>query len=217
MVVKPFVGLEVVIPRNFPRKQIPRILQQHEGWIIKQLDKHRHTFQTCALPETIQLSLTGEHIALAYTRLSDNGAKPSWRFEQGVLMISHHQHQDAIQQLRHWLRAKARQHLPAMLSEIAQQYDFRFTKTSIRSQKSRWGSCSSKGTISLNDQLLFMPQASVRYLMIHELCHTRHMNHSASFWQLVESCCTDYRQHEMNLNKPSQWVPEWFTQSLHQG
>ncbi len=217
MVVKPFVGLEVVIPRNFPRKQIPRILQQHEGWITKQLNKHRHTFQASALPETIQLALTAEHISLAYTRLSDQDAKASLRYQQGTLSISHHQYQDAIQQLRHWLRCKARQQLPPMLSEIARQYDFSFTKTSIRSQKSRWGSCSSRGTISLNDQLMFMPPASVKYLMIHELCHTRHMNHSARFWQLVESCCADYRQHEINLNKPSQWVPEWFTRSLHQG
>jgi predicted metal-dependent hydrolase len=216
VVVKPFVGLEVVIPKNFPRKQIPRILQQHEGWITKQLNKHAHTFKAAALPQTIELSLTGESIPVLYKKLFDDGANPTWEFDQGELQISHHQHEDAIQLLRHWLRCKAKQELPPMLRATAAKYGFDYAKASIRSQKSRWGSCSSRGTISLNDQLMFIPPDTVNYLLIHELCHTRHMNHSARFWQLVESCCADFRQHEMVLGNPRQWVPEWFSQSLHQ-
>ena len=216
VVVKPFVGLEVVIPKNFPRKQIPRILQQHEGWITKQLNKHAHTFKAAALPQSIELSLTGESFPVVYRKLIDDTDNPTWELEQGKLQLSHHQHEDAIQLLRHWLRCKAKQELPPLLGATAAKYGFNYAKASIRSQKSRWGSCSSRGTISLNDQLMFIPPDTVNYLLIHELCHTRHMNHSARFWQLVESCCADFRQHEMVLGNPRQWVPEWFSQSLHQ-
>lgn len=217
MVIKPYVGLEVVIPKNFPRKQIPRILQQHAGWITKQLNKHAHTFAACALPQTIRLALTGEDITLQYKKLADTNAHPTWQLQQGQLLLCHHQFEDAIQLLRHWLRCRAREQLPPMLRATARQYAFSYSRASIRSQKSRWGSCSSRGTISLNDQLMFMPEDTVNYLLIHELCHTRHMNHSAAFWQLVESCCPDFRQHESVLNNArDQWVPEWFTQSLQQ-
>jgi predicted metal-dependent hydrolase len=216
VVIKPFVGLEVVIPKNFPRKQIPRILQQHEGWITKQLNKHAHTFTASALPETIKLSLTAESIPVVYKKLSDTNANPTWQMQQGELLLSHHQHEDAIQLLRHWLRSKAKQELPPRLRATAAKYGFSYARASIRSQKSRWGSCSSRGTISLNDQLMFIPEDTVDYLLIHELCHTRHMNHSVRFWQLVESCCTDFRRHEQVLGDVQHWVPQWFSRSLLQ-
>jgi predicted metal-dependent hydrolase len=216
MRVKPFVGLEVVIPKNFPRKQIPRILQQHEDWIIQQLNKHAHTFKNAALPTDLQLALTGESFTIQYQSLSDTTLPSRLQQHAQHLNITHYQEQDAIDLLRQWLRAQAKQLLPPLLQTLSEEYGFSYRKVSIRSQKSRWGSCSSRGTISLNDQLMFMPPDTVRYLMIHELCHTRHMNHSARFWQLVASCCADYRQQEMRLNNPGEWVPEWFTRSLHQ-
>jgi predicted metal-dependent hydrolase len=216
VIIKPFVGVEVVIPKNFPRKQIPGILHQHEDWITNQLNKHAHTFKQAALPETLSLALTGENIAVTYHQLDDVSANPGWQFKQGELQLSHHQHQDAVQLLRHWLRCKAQQELPPRLRAAADKYGFSYVRASIRSQKSRWGSCSSKGTISLNDQLMFLPADTVNYLLIHELCHTRQMNHSARFWQLVESCCAEFKQHEVRLNNVKEWVPEWFSQSLHQ-
>jgi predicted metal-dependent hydrolase len=86
---------------------------------------------------------------------------------------------------------------------------------SIRSQKTRWGSCSIRGNISLNDQLLFMPAKTVEYLMIHELCHTRHLNHSTAFWSLVEHHCADYRNHEQLLGKSRNHIPDWFLLDLY--
>ena len=215
MRVKPFVGLEVVIPKHFPRKQIPRILQQHEDWITQQLNKHAHTFKSAALPERLDFALNGESISIQYQLLTNTALACRFQQQSGDLKIFYQQEQEAIQLLRHYLRLRARQQLPLILDTTAREFGFSYTRISIRSQKSRWGSCSAKGTISLNDQLMFMPPETVRYLMIHELCHTRHMNHSAGFWQLVENCCADFRQQENILNNPQQWVPEWFTRSLH--
>ena len=63
---------------------------------------------------------------------------------------------------------------------------------------------------------MFLPADTVRYLMIHELCHTHHLNHSRAFWQLVERCCPDYRTHEQVLNRGRDLVPDWFLFSLYQ-
>jgi len=96
--------------------------------------------------------------------------------------------------LRRWLFDLAAVELDAQLRTIAEQFGFQFAKTQIRRQRTRWGSCSARGTISLNVCLLFLEPAILRYLMIHELCHTRQMNHSPRFWSLVEACEPDYRR-----------------------
>ena len=69
----------------------------------------------------------------------------------------------------------------------------------IKDQKTRWGSCSSKGNINLNWRLILAPKEVMYYVIIHELCHLREMNHSQAFWKLVESICPDYRDHRQWL------------------
>jgi len=208
--IKPYCGLEVIVPPRFPQRQIAGILQQHAGWINRQLEKHRHSFKTPALPETLQFSLSGERYSIQY----HSNPTPRLTEHNQCLDITHSHPAQAVELLRKQVRKKASQILPPMLQQIADEMGFSYRKASIRSQKTRWGSCSGTGTISLNDQLLFIPEDTVRYLMIHELCHTRHMNHSAAFWALVKDCCSDYRRHDRLLAQGKDYVPDWFLHSL---
>lgn len=79
-----------------------------------------------------------------------------------------------------------------------------FTRITIRDQKTRWGSCSAKGTLSFNWRLMLAPPAVLDYVVVHELCHLTHMNHSKAFWALVESVCPDYRTHRRWLKEHGQ-------------
>jgi predicted metal-dependent hydrolase len=192
--IKPYLGLEVVIPTRFPKKAVPELIKQHAGWIEKQLRKHQQQYAKPKLPSDIFLA-----IANSTTQITDFDSSD---FEDNILS------------LRQWVRQRAWEVLPPMLEGVSKTCGLSFQKVSIRSQKTRWGSCSSRGTISLNDQLIFVPAATAEYLMVHELCHTRHMNHSARFWALVESHCADFRYHESVLNRARENIPEWFQYSL---
>ncbi len=79
-----------------------------------------------------------------------------------------------------------------------------YNRITIRDQKTRWGSCSAKGTLSFNWRLMLAPPAVLDYVVIHELCHLTHMNHSKAFWALVESACPDYRTHRRWLKEHGQ-------------
>ena len=84
---------------------------------------------------------------------------------------------------------------------FAQKMGLHPSAVSFRSQKTRWGSCTSKGKISLNWRLIFAPPETLDYVVIHELSHLRHHNHSAAFWNLVGSQCADYAAHKRWLRK----------------
>jgi hypothetical protein len=98
---------------------------------------------------------------------------------------------------------QSKSELPERTLEIAEQQNLvsRITRISIRSQKTRWGSCSHKGTISLNWRLIQTPPEVSDYILIHELMHLLEMNHSKRFWKKVQNACPDYKNHELWIRK----------------
>lgn len=99
------------------------------------------------------------------------------------------------------LRRLAARELPARVSELATRHQFEPARVSVRDQRSRWGSCSVKRTISLNWRLIQAPEFVRDYIILHELAHLRQMNHSAQFWRTVEQVCPDWREAEQWLKK----------------
>lgn len=97
------------------------------------------------------------------------------------------------------LRKEAMSYLPKRLAYLAEKYGFRYEKARFSHASTRWGSCSSNGTISLNIALMQLDFELIDYVIVHELCHTRQMNHSQTFWSLVEACDPDFRQHRKQL------------------
>ena len=89
----------------------------------------------------------------------------------------------------------AAEKIPERVRFFAQQMGISYGRITIRSQKTRWGGCSAKGNLNFNCLLMLMPQEVRDYVVIHELCHRREMNHSAAFWTEVERYCPDYRLH----------------------
>ena len=92
------------------------------------------------------------------------------------------------------LKKAAKAYIPRRADYFAKQMGVRFNKISIRHQKTRWGSCSSKGNLNFNCALMMLPQDIIDYVIVHELCHLKHMNHKKQFWAEVEKVMPDYKQ-----------------------
>ncbi len=97
------------------------------------------------------------------------------------------------------LRAEAKAYLPARLRELADLNGFRYNQVRIKHNVSNWGSCSVKGNINLNLNLMRLPEELRDYVMLHELCHLKHLNHGPEFHALLESVCPEHRRLQRQL------------------
>lgn len=91
------------------------------------------------------------------------------------------------------LKKEARNHLASLTEYWAEKIGVSYGRISIRGQKTRWGSCSSKGNLNYNYLLMLCPDEVAEYVVIHELCHRIHMNHSRDFWNKIEEFCPRYK------------------------
>lgn len=91
-------------------------------------------------------------------------------------------------------REAAKEYIPKRVAYFVQFTGGKYERITIREQKTRWGSCSGRGTLSFNWKLMLAPPAVLDYVVVHELCHLTHMNHSREFWQAVENILPDYKE-----------------------
>jgi predicted metal-dependent hydrolase len=115
-----------------------------------------------------------------------------------------------------WLRERLHERANVLLPSLAASMGVEYRRIRTGCQRSRWGSCSRRGTVSLNCCLLFQRPEVLRYLLVHELAHRRHMNHSAQFWQFVARYEADWRALDRELSRGWQHVPRWMFASGHQ-
>ncbi len=105
-----------------------------------------------------------------------------------------------------WYRQQARRVIDARVAFFAERHQFNYKKIRISSARTRWGSCSSKGTLSFSWRLILTPPDVIDYVVVHELAHTVHHNHSKRFWKLVENLLPDYRGRQKRLKQFGQQV-----------
>jgi hypothetical protein len=96
-------------------------------------------------------------------------------------------------------RQSAKGIIEARLTELAGKHGLSYNRVTVRSQKTRWGSCSSRKNLSLNYKITLLPPELMDYVLLHELIHTRHFNHSRAFWEELDRCVGDAKQLDKEL------------------
>ncbi|HSD70367.1 MAG TPA: SprT family zinc-dependent metalloprotease [Woeseiaceae bacterium] len=212
--VYPRGRVEVIVPRRTGAAEVQRFVAENRDWISRARESFacRHDQESDDLPSRIDLPAVGRSIRVQY--LADDRAdrgKVRYRQAGTVLTLRGNtaNHGLCVTAIKRWLAELARQEFASQLLALSQLSGNAYDSMHIRAQRTCWGSRSSSGTISLNVCLLFLRPAVVRYLMLHELCHGRHMNHSKRFWKLVGQFEPDYRQLDRELEECWREVPGW--------
>jgi predicted metal-dependent hydrolase len=204
-------GLVVTVPKTFNQKLLPGILQSRLDWIRKTIDRINRlpVSMKKGLPDKLTLLATNETWLIVYRTEPGNKVTLVEQSHGKVLVISGKisSKQAVIKLLKGWLKDKAVRLLPDWLERIRQKTSLPFQNLTIRDQKTRWGSCSAKKNINLNFRLIFLPVHLVDYVMIHELCHTQVLSHSAAFWKLVASFYPQHREARKQLREIAREIP----------
>ena len=207
-------GLCVVIPRGFDEAGIPALVAKKQAWIEKAL---REVVRAALppippdyLPGQLALAALGETWAIEY-QPGNNRARLVVDYDDFRLTLTAKSHpQDMVfAAMRHWLKVRARATLEPQAFALARELGFEISRVTIRNQRSRWGSCTTKKTLSLNLKLLFLEPEQVRHILVHELCHTVHLNHSPAFWSLVAQFEPGYKTMNKRMKSAWQQVPRW--------
>lgn len=210
--VYPRGRVEVVVPKRTPARHVEAFVEEHRDWI----EKSRQSFakvlppEPFMLPNVVELPAIDKRFRVRYERKSD-ASTVRFRNSGETVTLSGRTGDDelCVAALRRWLASVAKKEFAPRLESLSAQTDNPFEKMHVRGQRSCWGSHSSTGTISINYCLLFVQPELLRYLMIHELCHARHMNHSRHFWARVRRHEPDYRKLDKSLGDSWKKIPAW--------
>jgi len=186
----------VTVPRRGSLKTAREFLQRHLGWIEKQLQKRQ------AQPTTPSIWTHGTEIFFRgeKTRLEIEAANLRVQFA-GQSVPTSETCANLRPDVERHLRRLAAEELVPRTWELASLHQVSIQRVSVRNQRSRWGSCSVKKTISLNWRLIQTPDFVRDYIILHELMHLREMNHSPRFWRQVEQVCPGYEKAECWLKE----------------
>ncbi|MEO0575274.1 MAG: SprT family zinc-dependent metalloprotease [Pseudomonadota bacterium] len=217
MTLKVFMdgSAEVVIPKSVSDRAAQAFVAEHEAWLAQHMAARPPELKQPAIrPQFLDLAAVGERWQLDVRPA--NGKRVATTLRPGATpndftlrLTTAGDDDDMPGRVRAALIARAKQMYNELLTPLASQMHSPFRRLQVRDQKTCWGSCSSRGTISMNYAGLFLAPQLVRYLCIHELAHCHHMDHSPSFWAVVQRYEPDARALDRQLGSKLDVVPRW--------
>ncbi len=206
--VEPNGSVRVTVPPRSRPRDVAAFVKDNAAWI----EKAQHYFiqrraSQTVLPDNIALKALEMDLRVVYL----SGARSGCEMDGDQLLVSSPTAdiETCWPLLQAWLKRSAKRYLIPKINKLADEINLKPKRVQVRLQKSRWGSCSSLGTVSLNAALLLRPPEEVRYLLVHELCHLQHLDHSKRYWALVETHEPRYRALDQSLNAAWRDTPLW--------
>lgn len=197
--------IQVTAPHKTSAKTIERLIASNQGWIAKQ----RATLSTKKRMPEDGAYIFGNWLT---TKIDHNDRLPvGCRIESNQLILNPLHATDSWNAeskriFTRFIKSMAGSYIPPRLEYWSSKMDLTFTGVTLREQVSRWGSCSSSGSINLNWRLVHAPLPVIDYVLIHELAHRTHLNHSGRFWNLVQQFDPEFHSHRGWLKREGRWL-----------
>lgn len=188
----------VRVPLRTPDRAIDEFVEQHSAWVERKQAQIRS-----AIPQRTRQYIPGEMFFLLgneYPLEIIKNQKESLVLD-GCFQLAEPSRDRAKDVFERWYRAQAKAILQERVDFYARKYGFRYQGIKITGAKTRWGSCSGRGSLSFSWRLILTPLEVVDYVVVHELVHTIHHNHSKRFWKKLETILPDFKEHRTWLRK----------------
>ena len=206
IVVEPDLTVRVVAPIAATEEEVLTAVQAKASWIVRNLE-HMRDFHPLPAPKQYISGESFVYLGRQYRLKVLVSQTTSAKLKGGYLEVSVADKNNitAIRKaVDHWFRLRAQdifnKHVETCL-EIASRHGVPRPVISLRKMRTRWGSCSSKGRVTLNLNLIQVPVHCIDYVIMHELCHLKHHNHSPAFYRLLSRCMPDWKQRKATLDK----------------
>ena len=207
IIVHPDGNVVVRAPKRATVGQIREVLDNRMDWIIKHKMKFEEQRRLNPKREYINgekhLFLGKEYILRVNNSLANSAAKNSVSKNGDFIDIWRADDLMAEELMQQWYLSMAKEIFPQIVTPVINNfrsiYNVAPNKISVKKMKSRWGSCSSKGSVSLNSKLIQTPVRCIEYVMVHELCHLIHFNHSKNFYSLLAEVIPDWKERKKEL------------------
>jgi len=207
-------GLVVVVPAGV-LVDAGALVESRRDWALRALAgvaEKRAQFAAgpdALLPARVDLAACGASLSVRYEVSPQRCTARSRTGGETIFVTGAAQAEARLRALRRWLDRAARDFLPQRLAELSATSGLGYSAVRVTSARSRWGSCSARGTISLNRTLMFVPAELCDAVLLHELAHTKVLDHSARFWTLLSTIDPDAKAHRAALRKAGELVPAW--------
>ena len=193
-------GVEVVVPQRMALRHVPPLVEEKRRWIERTLRRFREAEQAMPAPQLADggaVPYLGRELALR-VRVEPGRVRPHVARRGETLHVKvGRPGEDAVRDaLERWFKRRARVEVAARLDAAVRGAGTSYSRLTIRSQRTRWASCSSSGAMSFNWRLLLAPEPILDYVVEHEVAHLEVLDHSRRFWRLLASRCPEYREHE---------------------
>ncbi|MEA2439263.1 MAG: hypothetical protein QOH76_687 [Thermoleophilaceae bacterium] len=197
-------GVEVVVPRRMALRQVVPFVEEKRPWIERTLRRIREAEEAASvrLVDGGSVPYLGRSLVLR-VRVEPGRVRPFVALRGEVLEVAvGSRGVEAVRSaLESWYRRRARLEVEPRLDAACSRAGTRYTRLSIRAQRTRWASCSSQGAMSFNWRLLLAPPEILDYVVEHEVAHLEVLDHSPRFWRLLGSRSPAYREHERWLRR----------------
>ena len=204
-------GVEVVVPRRFPLRDVEPFVEEKRAWIertLKRLQETEAELPAARLEDGGLVPYLGESLRLS-VRVEAGRQREHVARRGEVLRVALPADAERLlpadgalrEALERWYRKRARAEVTPRLDAACARAGTSYTRLQIRGQRTRWASCSSNGAMSFNWRLLLAPAEILDYVVEHEVAHLERLDHSPRFWRLLASRCPDWRRHEAWLRR----------------